>query len=230
MKSFVIISLILLVSAQTFASSSSLPTVTLSVDPKNIIFDAQSAPVTDVLNQFETTLKIGFKGLDLESNQTITFYYEAKSPLVFVRRLLRHLGQNNYALFYSGTRLVRVHVLPQSDGVHVYSVIDELKKEITENNLFLIAFVQIQGIIEDTQAERHGLQKGDYIVKYDNQRIHNPNELIRITQENVSRQSIELVVIRKGKEIRFLLNGGLIGVRIQTIHTTTQGLLGPSEL
>ena len=45
-----------------------------------------------------------------------------------------------------------------------------------------------------------------------------------------SRQLIELVVLRDGKEIRFLLNGGLIGVTIQTVAMAKQKLLGTSEL
>ena len=206
------------------------PSVTLSIDQKNIILNAQSAQVTDVLNQFKNTLKIWFEGLDPKSNQTITLYCKTKSPLILVRRLLRHLEQNNYALIYSGTTLVRVHVLPQSTEARADSIIDELKRETTENKLFLIALVQIMGVIEDTQAERHGLQEGDYIVKYDNQKIHNANELVRMVHENASRTLIELIVIRKGEEIRFLLNGGLIGVRIQTIPVTKQKLLGTSEL
>ena len=73
-------------------------------------------------------------------------------------------------------------------------------------------------VIQDSPAEQVGLEAGDVIVAYANQRIFEPHGLKTATLSGESGDNVALDVERNGEAIRFYLPVGPIGVRLKTIR------------
>jgi C-terminal processing protease CtpA/Prc len=72
----------------------------------------------------------------------------------------------------------------------------------------------VEKIYRKSQARRLGLQEGDIIFKYHNQRNTDAGNFARIVKAISSKRQIEMIVIREGKTKRFILKGGRIGIKI----------------
>lgn len=72
----------------------------------------------------------------------------------------------------------------------------------------------IENIHRKSQAHGLGLQEGDIIYKYHDQRTTDAGSFARIVRANSSKRRIEMIVIREGKTKRFVLKGGRIGIKI----------------
>ncbi len=71
-------------------------------------------------------------------------------------------------------------------------------------------------MVENSQALKVGLKKGDLIIEYDSVRINSATELISEIKKKADRERIDLLTARNGELMKFVLAGGRIGVRIQT--------------
>jgi S1-C subfamily serine protease len=74
----------------------------------------------------------------------------------------------------------------------------------------------VQSIIEASQAESAGLQKGDIILEYDGVPITSAQQLVSEVEKKAQINQIEMVIVRRKIMTRLILNGGFIGVRIAT--------------
>ncbi len=72
-------------------------------------------------------------------------------------------------------------------------------------------------MVENSQALKVGLKKGDLIIQYDGVRINSAAGLISEVKKKVEKEKIDLLVVRDGALMKFVLGGGRIGVRIQTV-------------
>ncbi len=71
-------------------------------------------------------------------------------------------------------------------------------------------------MVENSQALKAGLKKGDLIIQYDNVRINSPSGLVSEVKKKSDKEKIDLLVACDGAGMKFVLAGGRIGVRIQT--------------
>ena len=74
--------------------------------------------------------------------------------------------------------------------------------------------VIVVGIIEGSQAEQHGLRRGDIITTYNGQAVNTAQELITVTQANAEKSQIQLQFIREEVIQTAILQGGRLGVNI----------------
>lgn len=86
-------------------------------------------------------------------------------------------------------------------GVVVINMDDDELKELN-----LHGGAKVKKVMEDSEAERIGLQKGDIIVKFDGSDISDPEDLQEIISEIEEEKKVEVVAMRDGKEQKFEAN------------------------
>jgi putative serine protease PepD len=80
----------------------------------------------------------------------------------------------------------------------------------------LVNIAEVQSIVEASQAESAGLQKGDIILEYDGVPISSAQQLLSEVEKKAGSSQIEMVIVRQKIPTRLILSGGFIGVRIAT--------------
>jgi serine protease Do len=82
-------------------------------------------------------------------------------------------------------------------GVSIQEVTEEIAKsfKLKDAKGALVAEV-----MEDTPAEKGGLERGDIIVSFDGKEVETPNELQRIVASTVPDKRVKVTVIRDGKD------------------------------
>ena len=78
--------------------------------------------------------------------------------------------------------------------------------------------VKILRVIENTQGFEAGLLTGDIIIEYNGVTIDNARTLIREVNKTSSEDEINITVLRDDENVDFNLNGGKIGVSVQTVN------------
>lgn len=101
---------------------------------------------------------------------------------------------------------------------------DELKNQLGEAayDAYLYASgqpnrVAVTNVLEHAQAGKAGIISGDYIVRYDNQRIHNWLDLRDATASGNISDTVALEVERDGETIQFYLARGPLGIRMNSV-------------
>ena len=130
-----------------------------------------------------------------------------------LKDFLRHLGEKNYACEYQNETLLRVTVLPgvKADILLLEDPVNE-KEEITAP----VRVVKVKDIVDGSQAQTSGLMKGDIILEYNGVSIGSTKDLIAATKKTSETDQVELFVKRENYRLRFILQGGFLGVRIKT--------------
>ena len=77
--------------------------------------------------------------------------------------------------------------------------------------------IEVTNVIEGSQAESLGLQKGDFIVEYDGRKMGRASQLVLETKKKNPHETVELRVVREGNPMRYFVNGGFIGIQIKTV-------------
>jgi len=77
--------------------------------------------------------------------------------------------------------------------------------------------VAISSVLESAQAGIAGIEAGDYVLRYDNQRIYNGFDLRQATSAGTIGDTIAVEVERDGKVLEFYLKRGPLGVRLDSI-------------
>jgi C-terminal processing protease CtpA/Prc len=86
-------------------------------------------------------------------------------------------------------------------GVVIVSMDDD---ELEELNLH--GGAKVKKVMEDSEAERIGLQRGDVIVKFDGSDISDPRDLSKMISKIEEEKKVEIVAMRDGKEKKFEAN------------------------
>jgi S1-C subfamily serine protease len=76
----------------------------------------------------------------------------------------------------------------------------------------------VQSIVDGSQAQEAGLQKGDIILEYGGTKISRAAELVKESKTRSPDEEVELLIIREGEQVRVNVKGGFIGVRIKTVN------------
>lgn len=106
----------------------------------------------------------------------------------------------------SAARPVDKEIIIKTDEKPVLGVVitnmddDELKE------LNLHGGAKVKKVMEDSEAERIGLQKGDVIIKFDGSDISDPRDLSEMISKIEEEKKVEIVAMRDGKEKKFEAN------------------------
>jgi hypothetical protein len=75
--------------------------------------------------------------------------------------------------------------------------------------------VQVRSVLRGSAAEKAGIEAGDVIVAYDDQRIFRGRDLLAAVKSGRAGQSTELRLLRDGSAHRVFVPGGPLGVRFE---------------
>lgn len=201
---------------QSIGNTESSPVI---CENDTLTFDAEDLLISELENLLLQECGIRIIGLKAQEDQRIT--YKSSGPvLVSIKRLLRYLNAESYVFEFNGDQLT--HVLIYSRGktrygrTGHYSNVSQSKGAGHKVNA-----VKVLDIVPGSQAEVHGFQKNDIIVEYDSVPIKSASQLVSVVKKKKKeKQRVELVLIRDGSRYSYILDSGLIGVRIQTVRVS----------
>lgn len=185
----------------------------------SLTIDARGSLLNEITKELYENYSIEISGLESRERDKITFSYEADTLEALLRGLLRYLGVKNFAIEFIDTALKRIVVVP--DAIHDTNASDT-PKAYQRNSSELSSAVQIQDVLESSQAESLDLMTGDLIVEYDGVPITNARQLVEEVENKAENRQVEMIVIREKNPIRLILAGGIIGVRVVTKKITRE--------
>jgi C-terminal processing protease CtpA/Prc len=174
---------------------------------------ADNVSIGSVTAAFDRTFDIEVKGLEIQSQEKITYAYESESLEELLKGFLRHLKIQNYAFEFSAETLTLINVLPgasKGNSTSFGSTANATRKQDT------VTVAVIKSVIDSSQADSAGLLPDDLIVEYDGIRIHNAAQLVAEVKKKSDESSIEMIVVRDQTPLRVVVQGGFLGVRIKT--------------
>jgi len=202
------------------------PNISSAVDKPNSLIvniqhdrlnmDAKAVPLGEILEEIYRKAGVNIVGLENRKDEPITFASAGETEEV-LRRLLRHLKENNYAFEFSDVKLLKISVVSDSGNRKMASA-PVRKNEEPEEQKELVNAIKVQGIVEGTQAASLGFMDGDYIVEYDGMRISHSQQLVNEVKKRSEKDNVEMTVMRDRTPMRFTVKGGLIGVNITTVR------------
>ncbi len=77
--------------------------------------------------------------------------------------------------------------------------------------------VKVTSVLASSQAGTAGIQPGDYIIRYNNERIFSGFELRAATSSGEINESIPVEVERNGEILEFYLTRGPLGIRMNSV-------------
>ena len=188
--------------------------------------DTNEILLKELVEKIKTETGVEIRGLENRRNSPVTFSYRGRSLEIVLRQLLRQLGETNFVYEFENDKLTRITVFPKGDKsapIVPSHTGDNQKNEFT-------TVVEIMDILEESQAKNIGLKKGDYIYKYDNQRIFISDQLIEKTTVEGDATSVDMVVISNGIVKRVTLERGFIGVQVRTDKISQDQIPGDINL
>lgn len=200
--------------------------VTVRVYEKSWELTVQKDLLEVLLDTIYQDFQVEVLGLESRKKESITLSVTGKSLADIIRSLLLYLGEKNFAFEFVDNRLKRVLVLPEAN-----SDIRNLSSAISaqgNNRGKSVNAVEIQGIIDGSQAKKLDFRKGDLIIEYDGIKINRAMELIEETKKRTPDEEIEILLLRNGDFVRSKANGGFIGVQVKTIKIFREELEGTS--
>lgn len=101
---------------------------------------------------------------------------------------------------------------------------DELKNQLSESEYdsYLYASgqtnrVAVTSVLESAPAAAAGIEPGDHIIRYDNQRIYNWRDLRDATSSGTIGNMVSVEVDRDGRTMDFYLARGPLGIRMNSV-------------
>lgn len=79
--------------------------------------------------------------------------------------------------------------------------------------------VVVSSVMSSSPAEQSGLQKGDIILRYDNEKIFNWNEIRQATGQGNRNEYITVDIIRDGQLMNMVLPRGPLGVKLDSTRS-----------
>jgi hypothetical protein len=178
---------------------------------------AQNIPLGRIVEELKDKCRVNVFGLDGRSKEPISFTASEEMPENALKRLLRQLDEDNYALEYSRAGLNRVSVVPKSTAKNTSPPASSLPFPFApppQPEQQPPPVVSVIDIIPGSQGESAGLQKGDVVIDYDGAKISDSQQLIQEVKSKESKPTVEVTVLRNNTPMTFVLKGGFIGVNI----------------
>lgn len=76
--------------------------------------------------------------------------------------------------------------------------------------------ITVQSVLSGSPAENSGLQSGDYILSYDNQRVFNWSDLTSLTANGEAGENVEIEIQRNGQVFQYFIERGPLGIRLSS--------------
>ena len=195
--------------------------VIIELQQEKLVLQAQGAPLWKILDGIRRECLVEILGLESRKNEPVTFSSIEGTLEDVLKQLLRHLGEKNYAFEFVDERLKRASVFPEAKGVaHLPPF---LPAEKVSHKKF-VNVVRVQSIVDNSQAENLALREGDLIIEYDGVKISRTQELLKEVKKKSQKEEVGMIVVRDHEPMQFVLNGGFIGVRINTIKVPKEEL------
>ncbi len=188
--------------------------LTVRRDGDRITVDARNAALGEILSAIQAAFPVTVTGLSDRADEEITFSVSGDLPEETFKRLLRQLGETNYAFEFIGRQLSRVSVLPPAAAGAAPPPRPDPARPAPPDREEMVEVVRVNRVIEDSQAESLDIRTGDLIVEYDGEPIQEPADLIRAVKALADRNQVQMLVVRDGTPIPYELKGGFIGVQI----------------
>ena len=83
--------------------------------------------------------------------------------------------------------------------------------------------VEVTNVLDSSQASSAGIQPGDHIISYDNERIYSGFELRSATTGGDINESVSVEVERDGEIMELYLSRGPLGIRMNSISVAPGG-------
>ncbi len=179
---------------------------------------AQNLPLGMMVEEIKDKCRVNIFGLDGRAKEPISFTAIEELPENALKRLLRQLDEDNYALEYSRAGLNRVSVVPKAmakgSSPPAASPPFPFMPPPPPQPEVPPPVVSVIDIIPGSQGESAGLQKGDVVLDYDGAKISDSQQLIQEVKSKESKPTVEVTVLRNNTPMTFVLKGGFIGVNI----------------
>lgn len=198
-----------------------VPSVIVELQQGKLVLRAQEAPLRKILDGILRECLVEILGLESRKNEPITFSSIEGTLEDVLKQLLRHLGEKNYAFEFVDERLKRASVFPEAKGAAYLPPFPPAEKVSQKK---LVDVVRVQGIVDNSQAENLALREGDLIIEYDGVKISQTQELVKEVKKKSHKEEVGMIVVRDHEPIQFVLDGGFIGVRINTIKIPNEEL------
>lgn len=202
----------LLVFGQAGAATGSAD-VTVEVSADKLTVRAENTPLKKILDSILDAYPLDVRGLEARSDEELDFAAQNQLPEDIFKRLLRQLGETNYAFEFRGERLSRVLVMPESGKPSVSRTSPSPIKEPSSHE-DQVSVVRVDRIIDGSQAQDLGIQSDDLVIEYDGEKISQPGELIREVKKKSDNPNVSMVLLRNGTPLHLTLRGGFIGIHI----------------
>ena len=177
-----------------------------------ILLQGQNLYLKDIFHEIRQKYGVIIYGLDHIKEKKVSLNIAGKNPEKFIKKLLRAIGENNYAFEFSNDALSYVFVFPQGKSKYFQPATKEqaVEKKEYENA------VLVKKVLPGSQAEVINLLENDLIVQYDGIKIISSGQLASEVKKRSPDERFELIVIRDNRPAEYIVNGGLIGIQIVT--------------
>ncbi len=187
--------------------------LTVNLDAGRLTVKAENAPLEEILDGIYGAYPLVVRGLEGRSGEVIDFKAENESPERIFKRLLRQLGEKNYAFEFRGRRLSRVSVMPEARGGTVSRpAAPRAAPSVPEADP--VRVVRVDRVIDGSQAQDLDIRSDDLVIEYDGVQITQPGDLIREVKRKSDRTNVGMVLLRNGQTLHVNLQGGFIGIHI----------------
>lgn len=169
--------------------------------------DGEASDAADVVFDEAALLAAGFDPEDLEALR------ERLDAIALERLYLQDAAEREG---WRGTRRWREERLALDAAL--YGLREEFGEELFDWGLYASERpnrVQVKSVLRGSAAERAGIEAGDVIVAYDDQRIFRGKDLRAAVESGRPGQSTEVRVLRDGSTHRVFVPGGPLGVRFE---------------
>jgi len=216
----------------------------LTFHQEGIVLNARESPLSTIVDKIQGDLRVEIRGLNTRGGERITFSCKARTTERFLKLLLRHLGERNYIFEYKNNNVVRVAVFPKgkAQGGGMQAAVARPAAPMKEEPEAAeqepaaaeqepaaaeeepapareaVEIVEIQSVLDDSQARAAGLQKGDYIVEYGGAPLRSAQQLLGQVKDKAESEEVEITLLREGRPVRTVLKGGFIGVQVKTVR------------
>ena len=102
--------------------------------------------------------------------------------------------------------------------------VDNLEEQLGEKGFSAYLYatgrsnrVEVQSVLTGSPASAAGIQTGDQILSYDNQRVYNWGNLREATSRGTLDEIVTVEVMRDGKQMQFYLPRGPMGIRMTSV-------------
>ena len=185
-----------------------------------LLLQVQEVALWEILDELHYKCMVKISGLEHRETELITFLSRSESVEDVLEHFLHHLGETNYAFEFADEDLRRVSVFPKPTTA-VYS--PKIVPEDDGSGKEFIDAAKVTGIVKGSQADSLALREGDIIIEYDGLRITGgPQELVEEVQKKSNKEKVNMVIVHDGRQVKLVLKGGLIGVRIDPIKISKE--------